>query len=90
MIPNCSDQSDYVQSMTKTKLDNEKIDRIVLVYAEEETNLGLRRRDLSDQVWSMMKIRQDNDMSDPTSAVYVKNKTMLLRTIRSGVVFYEK
>ena len=36
---NCQDPSDYLQSMMKTRQDNDKIDRTSAVYAENEIEL---------------------------------------------------
>lgn len=39
-ILNCQDQLDRVQSVTKTKQDNEVTDHIGVVYAKNETKLS--------------------------------------------------
>ena len=48
--------------MTKTRQDNDVIDRIGLVYVETETE---QQRPI-DQVWSIMKTGQDNDLTNRT------------------------
>ena len=59
--------------MTKTKHDNDVIERAGVVYIKTVLNC----HDLSDQVRFVRKTKQDNDMINRISAVYVKNETKL-------------
>ena len=67
------DLSDQVRSMTKTRQDNDMIDGIGAVYAENETELSKS----IEPVQSMTKIRKDNDMIDCIGTVYAKCDTEL-------------
>ena len=64
--------------MTKTRQDNDMIDGIGAVYAENETELSKS----IEPVQSMTKIRKDNDMIDCIGTVYAKSDTELSWSIR--------
>lgn len=71
--------------MTKTRQDNDLIDRIGLVYVKNDNELsGLIR---SDVVYD--KTRQDKDLTNHIGMVYAENDYELLGLIRSGTVFDE-
>ena len=63
--------------MTKTRKDNDVIDRTGLLYAKNKIKLLCR----SDGLRSMMKTRQDINVIDFISVVYDKIGTKLLWTI---------
>lgn len=71
--------------MTKTRQDNNIIDRISLVYSDIE----IEHRDLSDWVRFVMNTKQDNDLTDHTSTVYTANETKLSWSIRLGAIYNE-
>lgn len=73
MILNCQDQLDSVQSMTKTKQDNDMTNCISPLNTENETQLFCLIR----QCMVNDKERWDNDMTDRTDIVYIKIKTEL-------------
>lgn len=59
--------------MMKNRQDNNLIDRMGAVYAENYTEL----LGLLDQVRFMTQSRQDNDVTDLTIAVYTEKETEL-------------
>ena len=65
------DQSNRIQSMIKTRQDNDVINCIVW----STPKLKLNCWDLSNRVRSMMKTRQDNNVIDRTGAIYIEKET---------------
>lgn len=67
------DQSYWVQSMKKTRQDNDLIDHIGVVYVEKYTKLLRPTR--PDVAYT--KIRHDNDVTNHIDVVYVGKETKL-------------
>lgn len=67
------DRSDWVRSMTKTKLDNDVTDHKVL----STPKLKLNCRDLSGRMLFVMKPKLNKDAIDHTCVVYVEYETKL-------------
>ena len=70
---NCHDRSNNVRYMMNTRHDNNVIDHIGTVYAENEIELSLP----INTSQSMTKTRRDNDVIDHIGVVYLENKIEL-------------
>lgn len=80
---NYQDLSNQVWPITETRLDNNMIDRIGVVYIEKWNWAFF---EWTNRVWSMIKTNQDNDMTNYTSLVYAKTKFELLELIKQGTI----
>lgn len=69
----CHDQSDYVQSVTKTRQDHNMTDRISLVYTENDIELlgPIRLGVVCDET------TEENDVIDLSQVGYINDKTQL-------------
>lgn len=68
---NCHDPSGRVEFMTKSKQDNDMVDRTSMVYPKSELNYHDRLK----RIWSITKTKQDNDMINSKGVVYDENNT---------------
>lgn len=66
----CREQSDRVQFVIKTRLNNDVTDSIGLVYAENKTELSW----LIGPIQYVTKIRQNNDVIDHIGVLYAETK----------------